>query len=101
MNRPLGFVALFGLLCATALASIAELRNTWSNPSTQPIDLSSSRMAVVFMTPDPGRRREAEEMLAQRLGRYGIQAMPAEAILPAEGGWGGDDDAEAARRRRN
>jgi hypothetical protein len=38
------------------------------------------------MTPDPGRRREAEEMLAQKLGRYGVQAVPTESILPAEGG---------------
>ena len=86
MNRQLGFVALCALLCGTAWASIAELRNTWSNPSTQPIDLSSSRMAVVFMDPDPARRREAEEMFAQKLGRYGIQAVAAEPMLPSEGG---------------
>jgi hypothetical protein len=95
LNRQLGFVALCGLLCGTALASVAELRNSWNNPSTQPIDLSSSRMAVVFMTPDPGRRREAEEMLAQKLGRYGIQAVPAESILPAKRG----GDATTMRER--
>src|SRR5262245_4777497 len=86
MNRQLGFVALYGLLCGIAWASTSELRMTWNNPSARPIDLSSSRMAVVFMTPDPARRHEAEEMLAQKLGRYGIQAVPSESILPAEGG---------------
>jgi hypothetical protein len=43
-------------------------------------------MAVVFMDPDPARRREAEEMFAQKLGRYGIQAVPAEPLLPSQGG---------------
>ena len=86
VKRQLGFVALCGLLCGTGWASTPELRNTWSNPSAPPIDLSSSRMAVVVMDPDPARRREAEEMLAQKLGRYGIQAVPAEPMLPAAGG---------------
>ena len=95
MKRQLGFIALCALLCATAFASTAALRDTWISPSRQPIDLSSSKVAVVFMTPDPALRRQAEETLAQILGRYGIQAVPAESILPVEGG----GDATTMRQR--
>jgi hypothetical protein len=41
-------------------------------------------MAVVFMSPDAGRRRAAAEQLVRELGAHGIRAVAAESIFEAD-----------------
>lgn len=95
MKRQSGFVALCGLLCGAAWASTLAFHSTWSNPSARPIELSGSKMAVVFMSSDPAQRRDAEEVLVGELARHGIQAVPSQPILPSPGG--GDMSAMLSR----
>jgi hypothetical protein len=85
MSWQLRCVAL-SLLGGAAYASTSAFITTWSDPGAQPIHPASSKMAVVFMARDPAQRRDAEDLLARKLREYGIQAVPAESIMPTERG---------------
>jgi hypothetical protein len=58
--------------------------NTWNKPGAQPLDPATSKVAVVFISPDTATRRSAEDQLVRKLGEHGIRAIAAESIFEAD-----------------
>jgi hypothetical protein len=72
--------AVFSPGCVTHSSFI----NTWNHPGAPPLDTATTRMAVVFISPDPARRRDAEDQMVRELGARGIQAIAAESVFEAD-----------------
>lgn len=76
-------LALLAAVLFPGCAANSSFINTWNRPGAQQIDSLTSKMAVVFMSPDAGRRRAAEDQMVRALAAYGIRAIAAESIFEA------------------
>jgi hypothetical protein len=76
--------ALLALVLLPACATNSSFVNTWNLPGAQPIQSSTGKMAVVFMSPNGERRRAVEDQMVHQLGEHGIQAVAAESIFAAD-----------------
>jgi hypothetical protein len=76
--------ALLAAVLIAACATNSSFVNTWNLPGAQPIQSATSKMAVVFMSPNGERRRSVEDQMVHQLGEHGIQAVAAESIFVAD-----------------
>ncbi len=71
-------------LLVAACASVGPFTSVWQKPGAASLDLSESKVAVVYMGRDAPRRIDIEQQVARELGQRGIPAVAAEPLAPPE-----------------
>jgi hypothetical protein len=87
--------ATFTALMVLVACATTTFTSTWRAPQAQGLTPVGKTIAAVFITPDEGRRRAAEDALAADLTARGAHAIPSYTLLPNAHA----QDSELARER--
>jgi hypothetical protein len=82
--RPRLLTLILGFVVLPGCVSHSSFINTWNKPGAKPIDPATSKVAVVFISPDATSRVAGEDLMVRKLGEHGIRAIPAESIFVAD-----------------
>jgi hypothetical protein len=84
MSRALNAVLVAALPTLTACASTGFL-TTWKAPDARPLTFrGGAKVLALVVSPDESLRRDAEPALAAALRKHGLEAFPADTVVPSE-----------------
>lgn len=82
MSRSLGSLLIAGVLLA-ACAATTTFTSTWKDPTARPVNPVGKTVAAVFVTPNEGQRRAAEDVMVSALNRHGAHGVASYTIIPS------------------